>query len=66
MMKINPEVVRFARVFIFLDLCIFIYTLIFQNNIWLLNTQVAFVSSLFITIASFYSYKKIFKIDYQI
>ncbi|WP_041654816.1 hypothetical protein [Arcobacter sp. L] len=58
MMKINPEVVRFARVFIFLDLCIFIYTLIFQNNIWLLNTQVAFVSSLFITIASFYSYKK--------
>ncbi|WP_164968514.1 hypothetical protein [Arcobacter defluvii] len=58
MMKINPEVVRFVRVFIFLDLCIFIYTLIFQNNIWLLNTQVAFVSSLFITIASFYSYKK--------
>lgn len=58
MMKINPEVVKFAKVFIFLNLCIFIYALIFQNKLWLLNTQVAFFSSLFITIASFISYKK--------
>ena len=58
MMKINLEVVKFAKVFIFLDLCIFIYALIFQNKLWLLNTQVAFFPFLFITIASFISYKK--------
>ena len=58
MMKINSEIIKFAKVFIFLDLCIFIYALIFQNKLWLLNTQVAFFSSLFITIASFISYKK--------
>ena len=58
MMKINLEVVKFAKFFIFLNLCIFIYALIFQNKLWLLNTQVAFFSSLFITIASFISYKK--------
>lgn len=58
MMKINPEIIKFAKVFIFLDLCIFIYALVFQNKLWLLNTQIAFISSLFITIASFISYKK--------
>lgn len=58
MMKINPEILKFAKVFIFLDLCILIYSFIFQNSIWLLNTQVAFISSLFIVIASFYSYKR--------
>lgn len=58
MMKINPEILKFAKVFIFLDLCLLIYSSIFQNSIWLLNTQVAFISSLFIVIASFYSYKR--------
>ena len=57
-MKINQEIIKFAKVFIFLNLCIFIYALIFQDKLWLLNTQVAFFSSLFITIASFISYKK--------
>ena len=58
MTKINPEIIKFAKVFIFLDLCIFIYALVFQNKLWLLNTQIAFISSLLITIASFVSYKK--------
>ncbi|MDN5044592.1 hypothetical protein O8C96_02510 [Aliarcobacter butzleri] len=58
MMKINSEIIKFAKVFIFLDLCIFIYALVFQNKLWLLNTQIAFISSLLITIASFISYKK--------
>ena len=58
MMKINPEVLKFAKVFLFLDLCIFIYATIFQNSFWLLNSQVAFISSLFIVIASFTSYRK--------
>lgn len=58
MTKINPEIIKFAKVFIFLDLCIFIYALAFQNKLWLLNTQIAFISSLLITVASFISYKK--------
>ena len=58
MMKINPEILKFAKVFILLDLCLLIYSFVFQNVIWLLNTQVAFISSLFIVIASFYSYKR--------
>ncbi len=58
MKKINPEILKFAKVFIFLDLCIAIYALVFQNNLWFLNSQVAFISSLFITIATFLSYKR--------
>lgn len=65
MMKIDAsnqeqkqEIIKFAKVFIFLDLCIFIYAIFFQDKIWLVNTQVAFISSLLITIASFISYKK--------
>ena len=57
-MKINPEVLKFAKVFLILDLCILIYAIVFQNNFWFLNTQVAFISSLFIIIASFISYKR--------
>ena len=57
-MKINPQILDFAKVFIILDLCLIFYSLIFQNKLWVLNTQVAFVSSLFIVIASFLSYKK--------
>ena len=58
MMKINPEILKFAKVFILLDLCLILYSLIFQNNLLVLNTQVAFVSSLFIIIASFLSYRR--------
>ncbi len=58
MMKINQEVLKFAKVFIILDFCMILYAFIFQNSLWLLNTQVAFISSLFITIASFLSYKR--------
>lgn len=57
-MKINQSLKNFALVFIVLDLCLVIYALVFNTQIWLLNTQVAFVSSLFITIASFLSYRK--------
>jgi len=57
-MKINPEILKFAKVFILLDLCVIIYAFLFHNSLWALNTQVAFLSSLFITIASFLSYKR--------
>jgi len=58
MMKINPEILKFAKVFFILDLCLIFYSFIFQSSLWLLSSQVAFFSSLFITIASFLSYKK--------
>lgn len=58
MMKINPEILKFAKVFILLDLCLVFYSLFFQNKFWLLNAQVAFISSLFIIIASFLSYRR--------
>ena len=58
MMKINLEIQKFAKVFILLDFCIILYYLFFQNKFWLLNTQVAFISSLFIIIASSLSYRK--------
>lgn len=48
----------FAKVFLFVDLCIIVYALIFQNSYWLLNSQVAFFASVIITVASFISYKK--------
>lgn len=58
MMKINPEILKFAKVFFILDLCLILYSLIFQDKLWLLSSQVAFFSSLFITITSFLSYKR--------
>ena len=58
MMNINPEILKFAKVFFILDLCLLSYSLIFQSTLWLLSSQVAFFSSLFITITSFLSYKK--------
>lgn len=58
MMKINSNILNFAKVFIFLNLCLSVYAILFQNTIWLLNLQVAFFSSLFVTIASFLSYRK--------
>jgi len=58
MMKINKQIIDFAKVFVVTDLCLIAYALVFEEELWLLNTQVAFISSLFITIASFLSYKR--------
>lgn len=58
MMKINQHILDFAKVFIAINLCLVIYSFVFESMHWLLNTQVAFFSSLFITIASFLSYKR--------
>lgn len=58
MMKINNQILNFAKVFLVLNFCISLYVIIFQNFIWLLNLQVAFFASLFVTIASFLSYRK--------
>ncbi|OCL93307.1 hypothetical protein AAX28_00850 [Arcobacter porcinus] len=58
MMKIISDILNFAKVFIVLNLCLSFYAILFQNTIWLLNLQVAFFSSLFVTLASFLSYRK--------
>ncbi len=57
-MTINKQVKDYAIVFIVLDLCLILYSFIFEDFNWLLNAQVAFVASLIVTITSFYSYKK--------
>ena len=57
-MKISQEIKNFALVFFILDLCLSIYALVYQSQYWLLNMQVAFFSSLIITVASFLSYKR--------
>ena len=48
---------KFFLVFIAIDVLVVIFSLIMQNH-WLVNTQVAFFCSLLITIATFFSYKK--------
>lgn len=51
-------IIGFAKVFIVINLCLIIYAITFHDKIWLLNTQVAFFGSLFVTIASFLSYRR--------
>lgn len=58
MMKNKNIIFSFAKVFFLVNLCLIIYSLIVYDTIWLLNTQVAFIGSLFVTLASFLSYKK--------
>ncbi|MGA1932350.1 hypothetical protein ACH5BF_06460 [Arcobacter sp. YIC-464] len=58
MMKINKTIIDFAKVFIVIDLCLVLYSLSFHDKYWLLNAQAAFIASLFITITSFFSYKR--------
>jgi len=57
-MRTRNTIISFAKVFFIVDLCLIIYSFIFQDLYWVLNTQVAFFASLLITIASFLSYKK--------
>ncbi|WP_257119356.1 hypothetical protein [Aliarcobacter faecis] len=58
MMKIDKDILSFAKVFLAINLCLSFYAIIFQNTTWLLNLQVAFFASLFVTLASFLSYRK--------
>jgi hypothetical protein len=54
----KKEILNFAKVFIIVDLCIIIYAIIAYDKIWVLNTQVAFFGSLFVTLASYFSYQR--------
>jgi len=49
---------KFGKVFFFVDLLVIIFCLVSSNYLWLLNTQIAFFSTVIITIGSFLGYKK--------
>lgn len=48
---------KFAKVFLIIDFGVVVFCILQDNYLWLLNTQVAFISSLFISLATFLSYK---------
>jgi len=61
---------NFAKLFFIIDFGVVIFCILSNNYIWLINTQVAFISSLFISIATFLSYrrnvgKRLENIDYD-
>ncbi len=49
---------KFAKVFLIVDGGVILFCLLQGNTLWLLNTQVAFFSSLLITIGSYLGYKR--------
>lgn len=53
-----PMIKKFVKVFLIIDLGVIIFCLLEENTIWLFNTQIAFASSLMITVGSFLGYKK--------
>ena len=46
------------KIFFIIDFGVVLFCLLSENYIWLLNTQIAFFSSLMITIASYLGYEK--------
>ncbi len=51
------DIKNFLYIFISLDILLILFSL-YKGGDWLINSQLAFLSSLFITFASFLSYKK--------
>ena len=49
---------KFLKFFIIVDIGVILFCLLQSNTIWLLNTQMAFFSSLIITLGSYFGYKK--------
>ena len=49
---------NFAKFYIFLDLVVIVVCIALDNYLWLLNTQVAFISAMAITIGSFLGYQR--------
>lgn len=49
---------KFLKIFLSIDLAIIVFCVLQGNMIWLLNTQIAFFSSLIITVGSFLAYQK--------
>jgi len=51
------ELKKLIKLFFIIDFGVIIFTLLESNFVWFINTQFAFFSSLFITFASYLSYK---------
>jgi hypothetical protein len=49
---------KFAKLFFVIDFIVILFCVLSNNYIWLFNTQVAFISSMFISLATFLSYKR--------
>ncbi len=49
---------KFAKLFFIIDFGVVLFCILSNNYLWLINTQVAFISSLFISLATFLSYKR--------
>lgn len=49
---------NFAKFYLILDLIVIVVCIVSNNYLWLLNTQVAFISAMAITIGSFLGYKR--------
>lgn len=56
--KLTMMIKNFAKLFFIIDFGVVIFCILSNNYIWLINTQVAFISSLFISVATFLSYKR--------
>lgn len=50
-------ILRIVLIYLAVDIGIVAFTLLQGNNLWFINTQVAFFSSLVIVLGSFFSYK---------
>jgi len=57
-LKKTMMIKKFGKVFLVVDLCVIIFCIVNVNYIWLINTQVAFISTVIITVGSFLGYKK--------
>jgi len=55
--KMIQTIKNFAKVFFIIDFGVIAFCIIMGNTTWLINTQVAFVSSLIISLATFFSYQ---------
>jgi hypothetical protein len=49
---------KFIKVFLIVDFGVIVFCLLQGNMLWILNTQIAFISSLLITIGSYLGYKR--------
>lgn len=58
MMTSKNAIISFGKIFLIVDIVLVVFALFLYDTTWLLNTQVAFLGSLLVTIASFLSYKK--------
>jgi len=50
--------IKSLKILILIDLIVIVFCVVLGELLWLLNTQIAFISSLVVTYASYFAYKK--------